>query len=244
MLSSSEQIRYLRQILLPEFGVALQEKLKASKVFIVGAGGLGSPVSYYLAAAGVGRIELCDKDVVELSNLNRQTLHTTSDIQVPKSESASQKLRALNPEILIETHQVEINRQVLHQMAGDSDIVVDCLDNVKTRLEINQFCLETRIPVLHAGIDGWNAQLTLIHPPTTACMQCLFEHYKESDKPKPVLGAVAGIVGTTQALEVIKYLTGMETGLLNQLLLFDGLHMEWHKLPIAKNEACPACGSL
>jgi len=240
MLSSNEQIRYLRQLILANFDTNSQLKLKNAKAFIVGAGGLGSPVALYLAAAGVGKIVLCDHDTVELSNLNRQILHFTNDIGIPKSVSALQKINKLNPEINIEAYQISITNENINNYAKNADIIIDCLDNIKTRLILNKFSIANKIPIVHGGVNGWNGQITILHPPDTACMQCLFEDYKDTNDSKPIIGAVAGIVGTHQALATIKYLAGIETGLYKQLLFFDGMAMEWTKVPIEKNASC-AC---
>ena len=240
-MQESDRIRYLRQILMPGFGEGVQKKLLNSSVLISGAGGLGSPVSIYLVAAGIGRIIVCDKDTVELSNLNRQILHGTNDIGIAKTESAFSKLRDLNPGVTIQTYQGNIDRASLNKLAVDVDIIADCLDNVSTRMELNRISLEKGIPVIHGGIDGWTAQITLLNPPATPCMYCLFGDSTDTDDPKPVLGAIPGLVGSTQALEIIRYLAGMKENLMNQLLYFDGLKMEWTKMKLQKNKDCEVC---
>ncbi|WP_075589933.1 HesA/MoeB/ThiF family protein [Labilibacter marinus] len=243
MLSKQEESRYQRQLILPDFGESAQLKLKNSTVFVAGAGGLGGPVCFYLAAAGIGKLIICDRDTVDLSNLNRQILHGTAEIDVPKADSANKTLSNLNTEIVIETHNTSINDDNIEQLASMADIIVDCLDNIATRNVLNRFSIKNKIPVMHAGIDGWNAQLTLLNPPLTACMSCLFDEAIDTDEPKPVLGAVAGAVGTLQALETIKYLTA-KSSVENTLLFFDALGLEYHKLPIEKNENCSACSHL
>lgn len=243
MLSENEQSRYQRQLILSQFGEEAQEKLKQSTVFVAGAGGLGGPVCYYLAAAGVGNLIICDRDKVDLSNLNRQILHGTNDIDIPKTDSALQTLSNLNPEISIETYHISIDDNSINDIANNADIIVDCLDNIATRRVLNTFSIKNKIPIMHAGIDGWNAQLTLLNPPLTPCMNCLFDSSVDTNEPKPVLGAVAGAVGTMQSLETIKYLTG-ETSVENTLLFFDALTLEFNKLPIGKNKNCNACSHL
>jgi adenylyltransferase/sulfurtransferase len=235
------QTRYFRQLLLPEFGEKAQEILGRSSVLIAGAGGLGSPAALYLAAAGVGRLVICDHDLVELSNLNRQILHGTTDLGNPKTESASRVLSNLNNEIHIEVHPVRLDPESVEKVAKGVDVVVDCLDNVATRQVLNHYSIQHRIPLVHGGIEGWSGQVTLLHPPETACMNCLFTRMEERSGPAPVLGAVAGLIGTIQALEVIKYLTGMPGTLKNQMLHFDGFHMEWTKVEIGRREDCEKC---
>lgn len=236
--------RYNRQLILPGFGERAQQKLKASSVFVAGAGGLGAPVCYYLAAAGVGNLIVVDYDTVELSNLNRQILHGTSDIDAPKVQSAMEVLSDLNPDINIKVHQVKIDDETIKNLAKNADIIVDCLDNLKTRYVLNRFSIENNVPVMHAGIEAWSGQLTLMVPGKTPCFHCLFSGDEDRDEPKPVLGAVAGVIGTTQALEVLKYLIGGENNLTNKLLFFDALSMEWTKININKNPLCEACKHL
>lgn len=244
MLDNSEKERYLRQILLPDFGEEAQEKLKQSTAFISGAGGLGGPVAFYLAAAGVGHLIICDRDHVDLSNLNRQILHGTHDIGKPKSESALQTLQDLNPHICIDVHTISIDDDNIGLYAKDADIIVDCLDNVPTRLVLNRFGIAKGIPIMHAGINNWTSQITLVDPPKTPCLNCLFDSEEEASGPKPVLGAVAGVTGTMQALETIKFLIGAEGNLRNQLLYFDAKNAEWTKLSVNKNVNCKVCSSL
>ncbi len=241
MLSEKEQTRYLRQLILPEFGEEGQLKIKNSKVLIIGAGGLGGPVSYYLAAAGVGHLIICDRDKVELSNLNRQILHGTNDIDVSKADSAHETLSNLNPSITVETHEVAVDDSNIAKYAEGVDVIVDCLDNVPSRFVINRYSIETGTAVVHAGIDCWTGQLTLLNPPHTPCVNCLFDGAEEDGKPKPVLGAVAGVIGTMQALETINYLTGRET-FKNKLMFFDAHTMEWVKMDLHKNPDCSICG--
>jgi len=243
MLSDKEKQRYQRQLLLPDFGEEAQAKLKKSKVFVAGAGGLGGPVCFYLAAAGVGHLVICDRDKVELSNLNRQILHGTHKIGVPKADSAYEVLSNLNTDIVVETHVASIDETTIDKLAKGADIIVDCLDNILTRRVLNRYSLNRSIPIMHAGIDGWNAQMSLLYPPKTPCMNCLFDEALDTTEPKPVLGSVAGAVGTMQALETIKFLIG-KPDLSNTLVFFDALTLEVTKLNIHKNKNCPECGNL
>ena len=171
-------------------------------------------------------------------------MHGTPDLGLAKAVSAKQKLTKLNPGCIIEISQVSIDRQEIDGLARDADIIVDCLDNIESRLVLNAFSIATGKPFVHAGIDNWSGQLTLIQPPLTPCMECFFTTGEDTGEPKPVLGAMAGIMGTHQALAVLRYLAGMDTGLKNQLLFFDGQTMEWTKLEIRKNEDCAACSLL
>lgn len=243
MLSKEELKRYQRQLILSRFGEEGQEKLKQAKVLVVGAGGLGGPVSYYLAAAGVGHLVVCDSDVVDLSNLNRQILHTSSDIGKPKSDSAWRSLSALNPEINIECHPIRVDASNVEELAQGVSIIVDCLDNIHSRFVLNEFSVRTGTPIMHAGIDAWSAQLTLIAPPETPCIRCLFGAARDTDEPKPVLGAMAGVVGAIQALETLKFLVGAPS-LKNQLLHINGFETEFLKFDIQKNDQCEVCGHL
>lgn len=240
-MSSSLKSRYFRQEILPGFGVEAQAKLKASKVFIVGAGGLGSPAALYLAAAGVGHLIICDFDRVELSNLNRQILHAGSDLGKLKAESALQSLTDLNDEIKIECHSENLNEQNISRLAAGADIMLDCLDNISTRLLLNTWSIKKNIPIVHGGVEGWTGQISFLHPPLTPCMSCLFEDVEDRQDPAPVLGAVAGIVGAAQALEAIKYLTGTADVQKNTLLFFDGFLMEWTRVEARKKPECKAC---
>ncbi len=181
-MSIGNNSRYFRQLILPEFGEKGQAKLKKSSVLIAGAGGLGSPAALYLAAAGVGRLIICDHDHVELSNLNRQILHGTSDIGNDKSESAKQSLSELNSEILVESHSLTLDQKSIRELATGVDLILDCLDNIKTRMVLNSFSIQQNIPIIHAGVDGWTGQITFLHPPETPCMACLFEDSSEDTR--------------------------------------------------------------
>ena len=242
-MNEEVKTRYYRQLLLPGFGEAEQDKLGSATVLIAGAGGLGSPVSIYLAAAGVGNIILCDFDTVELSNLNRQVLHGTSDIDSEKIKSAKEFLTDLNPHVNVEVHNDRINIEKLQKIGKDVNVIADCLDNISARMDLNQFSLEAQIPLVHAGIEGWSGQLTTLAPPETPCMHCLFGDSQDTPEKKPVLGAMAAIIGSTQALEIIHLIAGTGSTLKNELLHFDGQAMQWNKLKIGRNDNCSVCGS-
>jgi len=232
--------RYKRQIALDNWGEEGQAKLAAATVFIAGAGGLGSAVAFYLAAAGVGTLRIADRDRVELSNLNRQILHSDARIGGPKAESAMQTLAAFNPSINVIPSVVEITTGNINALAAEADIIIDCLDNFETRFVMNSFCCDQNIPFIHAGVWGISGQVTFIHPPQTPCLKCIFPRSLPKSSP-PVVGAVVGIIGAIQALEALKYLTGLSPSLKGKLLSFDGSDMSISHLKLSRNNNCPVC---
>jgi len=239
-LSSKEKERYKRKIMLEDDYGFSQEKLKKSTVFIAGAGGLGSPAALYLAAAGVGRLIIADYDCLDLSNLNRQILHSTSGIGLLKADSAQKRLAELNPEIKVETHAVKINGNIAEVSAG-ADLIIDCLDNIEARYILNDYSLKTLTPIVHGGINGYAGQISFISPPETVCLRCIFPEPFKTDGPIPVIGASAGIIGSMQAMEAVKYLTGSGDLLKNKLLIIDGFTWEIADLNLEKNPECKAC---
>ena len=242
-LTHDESIRYQRQMVLQGWGEAGQIKLKNSTVFIVGAGGLGSPVSIYLTVAGVGEIRICDADTVGLSNLNRQVVHTDASIGELKVASAARTLRALNPNVNVVPISDFLDRDSVERIVGQPDVVVDCLDNVETRYTLNSYCIKKGIPLVHGAVWGMLGQATFIQPPQTPCLRCLYPEVP----PKeifPVLGATPGVIGCIQAMETLKYLTGVGTTLKGTLLVFDGEDMTFTPLKIEREPACPACSDL
>ncbi|MCW4032987.1 MAG: HesA/MoeB/ThiF family protein [Candidatus Bathyarchaeota archaeon] len=240
-LSEQEKIRYDRQIILPGIGLDGQKKLKNSKVFIAGAGGLGSPISIYLATAGVGQITIVDKDNVELSNLNRQILHWEKDLDRAKTESAKEKLKMINSDIIIETITAQIDEKNAFDLIKSSDVILDAMDNFPTRFILNKVALELDIPFIHGAIYGLEGRTTTIIPNRTACLRCLF---KESppERAFPVLGVTSGIIGIIEATEAIKFLTGVGELLENRLLIFDGEFLKFYEIEISKDQNCPDCG--
>jgi len=242
-LSTYDQRRYNRQMLMPGWGEAGQEKLKHARVFIAGAGGLGSPVAMYLAAAGVGEIRICDADRVELSNLNRQILHSDDRVGELKAESARRTLQSLNPSLQITPIAEYLNPENAVRIIGDVDIMIDCLDNYETRYLLNDYCIQHHIPLVHGAIWGLIGQLTFILSPETPCLKCILP----APPPKetfPVVGVTPGVIGCLQAMEVLKYLTNTGTNLKGRLLFFDGQDMSLDALVVRRAEACPACGHL
>ncbi len=231
--------KYIRQIML--FGEEGQEKLRKATVFVVGAGGLGSPVSTYLAVAGVGKIILADFDSVELSNLNRQFLHHERDVGREKTRSAEKKLLSLNPEIKVETIREKITADNAGSIVPPCDIIIDALDNFDTRHVLNRLAVERNIPLVHGAVSGYRGQATTIIPGKTPCLCCIFPTTFKKEI-FPVLGTTPGVIGTIQANEAIKYLTGQGDLLENRLLLWDGLSCSFSELQINKSENCPICG--
>ncbi|KPU64028.1 adenylyltransferase [Thermococcus sp. EP1] len=223
MLSNRELERYDRQIRI--FGVEGQEKLKKSKVAIVGIGGLGSPVAYYLAAAGVGELLLIDEQTPELSNLNRQILHWEEDLgKNPKAVSAKWKLERFNPDIKIKTFTGKLTEENIDDIIKDVDVMVDCLDNFETRYLLDDFAQRRGIPFVHGAVEGLHGQLTTIIPGKTKSLKELFPIPPKKKEKFPILGATAGVIGTIQATEVVKLITGHGEVLANKLLIVDLLH--------------------
>jgi len=241
MLTESELDRYQRQTMI--FGEEGQEKLKNTKVFIAGAGGLGSPISIYLAVAGVGTIKIVDHDIVELSNLNRQILHGEKDINRNKVESAEETLKDVNADINIETSLETITDENVLELVGDSDLIVDAMDNFNTRHTLNRASVELGIPYFHGAVSGFEGQATTIIPGKTACLNCVFP----KSPPKavfPVIGVAPGFIGLVQATEIIKYITGEGELLENELLLWDGLKSSLEKVKIQRRKECEVCGGI
>jgi len=242
-LDDYDRSRYARQIIIPGWGDEGQEKIKAATVFVAGAGGLGGPLSIYLATAGVGTIRICDADVVELSNLNRQILHTDEGVGTPKAFSAEKRLREINPRIRVEGIKNYIDENSIESIIGTPDVVVDCLDNYPTRFLLNAYCLERRIPLVHGAIWGMAGQLTVLHPPQTPCLRCIVSEAPPKEV-FPVLGATPGVTGCLQAFETLKLLTGIGKPLKNRLLTFDAEFMQFRTLNLRRMKDCPDCGHL
>ena len=246
-LTPEQNQRYQRQLLIEGFGTEGQYKLLQSKILIVGTGGLGSPVAYYLAAAGVGTIGLIDSDTVELSNLNRQILHTATDIGRDKTDSARQKLHALNPELSIVEHKIRLTAENAETIFHPYHIVVDATDNYATRFLINDTCVQSEIPLVHAGVYGLKGQAFAVIPRKSACYRCLFPEIPPQDKGPtgqglPILGSIPGIMGAIQATEAIKLVTGLGEPLIGRMLIFNGLEMSFRTMNLPRNPECPVCG--
>lgn len=248
MSFTEEQIeRYSRHIILPEVGGAGQQKLLNGRVLIVGAGGLGSPAALYLAAGGVGTIGIVDGDDVDLSNLQRQVIHSTSDIGQPKVYSAAAKMRAINPDVQVRTYHLRLTAENALEIVSGYDFVIDGTDNFASKFLIADACHFAGKPYSHAGILRFDGQLMTVIPGETACYRCVFH-----EPPPPgivpscsqagVLGVLAGVIGTLQATEAVKFLLGKGEMLTNSLLVYDGLAMTFRKLKLLRNPNCPICG--
>ncbi|MCX6997779.1 MAG: HesA/MoeB/ThiF family protein [Kiritimatiellaeota bacterium] len=242
-LTDYDCTRYGRQMMIGGWGVPGQERLKRARVFIVGAGGLGSPVALYLAAAGVGTIGLGDCDRPDLSNLNRQILYTDADLGRPKAEVAAEVLRRLNPAIAVNSSGERIAEHNIERIVGPVDLILDCLDNFDTRYVLNAYSVRHSIPLIHAAIWGLSGQITVLHPPRTPCLRCIFP-----DAPPrevfPVAGVTPGLAGCLQATEALKLLTGLGASLLGKLLVFDAEQMTFTTLTVERRPDCPACAGL
>ena len=240
-LTQYDQVRYDRQIMLPEFGETGQKKLKSSRVFIAGAGGLGSSIAIYLAAAGIGSIVIADDDIVELSNLNRQVMHSDADIDRFKIDSALEKLRQLNPSISIEGHKKNINADTVFKLAGGCDAIVDAMDNLPTRYLLNKTALAMKRPFFYGGVSGFEGRAMTVVPGKSACLRCLYRGPIEAVK-FPVIGMAPAVIGAIQATEVLKYLVGIGELLTNRMLVYNGLQMTFTQFVIKQNPGCDHCG--
>lgn len=246
-LTGEQRSRYLRNILLSGVGEAGQEKLLRSSVLLVGAGGLGSPAAYYLAAAGVGRIGLIDADTVSVSNLQRQILHTAADVGRPKVDSARDKLLALNPELVVDTYNELFREETAAELVAAYDFVVDCTDNFPVRYVLNRACVERGVPFVYGGVLAWSGQTFTIMPKKGPCLRCVFAGDPPENAPTTselgILGAVAGVIGVLQAAEALRYLLGVGELLVGRILTYDALTARFYEVPLVRNENCRVCGS-
>lgn len=246
-LTRQDLIRYSRQIALPNFGRYSQEKLKASSVLIIGAGGLGSPASLYLAAAGVGRIGVIDFDFVELNNLQRQILYTADDVGKPKHRAAQARLKAVNSELKITAYGERFTSKNALVIAKKYDIVVDGSDNYTTRYLANDACVLLGKPLAHGAVFRSEGQASVFHAARGPCYRCIYPEPPEPDcyatcAETGVLGVTSGVIGLIQATEVIKLITGKGEPLIGRLLHFDALSMSFRTFTIEKKPTCPICG--
>jgi len=230
--------RYKRQIMMREIGQEGQSKLDASSVLVIGAGGLGSPVIYYLAAAGIGRIGVCDGDTVALSNLNRQILHFEGDIGTAKTASAAAKIGAFAPDIDILTYDHMLTDDIAADLFPQYDIVVSCVDNIAARHMLNRAHIKTAVPLIDAGVSGFSGYVLPIIS-SFPCYHCVFpENVTVPDDSRGIIGASAGVVGSMQALEVIKTLLGLNTDFYGNMLLIDLLDLSFQTIQISRNPSC------
>ena len=236
---------YSRQIALAELGRKGQQKLRRSKVAVVGLGGLGSASSLYLALAGVGHLRLVDQDIVELSNLHRQLLYSLADLRYPKVEAAAKRIHQTNPEINVETIPENARRSNIEQIVQGMDCVVDGLDNMETRYLLNRACVKHKVPYVYGAAIGIEGALSVFHPPEAPCLECVFpsveDRYLQTCETRGVLGATAGIIGTIQAMETIKLLAGIGETLEGKLMVCDFSDMHFLSIDVYQRPNCPIC---
>jgi adenylyltransferase/sulfurtransferase len=239
MLDDTEKKLYSRQIMM--FGGEGQESLKKASVTVAGCGGLGSPVIYYLAVAGVGKIRIIDMDTVELSNLNRQILHWHTDTGKGKVRSAGEKLARINPYVRVETVGEKITAGNAEGLVGDADVIIDALDNYETRFLLNRIAVIRKIPLIHGAVHGFHGQVTTVIPGKTPCLACLFRRIPP-EEVSPVIGVTAGIIGAVQANEALKYLLGEGELYAGRMFVWDGKAGSAEELGVCRNPACEICG--
>lgn len=246
-LDDTQLLRYSRHILLPEFGVEGQERLRAARVLVIGAGGLGSPIALYLAAAGVGTLTLCDNDTVDLTNLQRQILHRTAAIGRPKVASARDTLATINPDCLVEAVQERVEGARLDALVAQADVVLDGCDNFATRHAVNRACVKHKKPLVSGAGVRFDGQVSVfdMRDAKAPCYACLFPEDSDSEEVRcAVMGVFApltGIVGCLQAAEALKVLTGMGSTLAGRLLIIDALSMDIRTLKLSKDPRCVVC---
>ena len=244
-MNDRDFMRYSRQILLGDIAIEGQQKLLGSHVLIVGLGGLGSPAALYLAGAGVGTLTLADDDEVHLSNLQRQILFTTDDIARSKSQVTQQRLARLNPDIDLVALQQRLTGDALRHAVSRADVVLDCTDNMATRQAINAACVALNTPLITASAVGFGGQIMVLTPPwEQGCYRCLWQDDAEPERncrTAGIVGPVVGVMGTLQALEAIKLLSGIDTPS-GELRLFDGKTSQWRSLALRRAQGCPVCG--
>jgi adenylyltransferase/sulfurtransferase len=244
-LTEQELLRYNRQIIIPEIGQEGQQKIKEARVFVAGVGGLGSISCYYLTAAGIGQLTIVDKDKVEYSNLNRQVIHWTSDIGEWKTESGRRKLENLNPNGSIHAIQAEIDEENCEALIGDCSIIVDAMDNMKTRRILNEASVKLGIPYVYGGVHQLDGMATVFIPGRTPCLECVFPRHdgETASKPPGILGPVPGVISCIQSIETVKLILGLDGLLTGRLLCFCGYDMTFREFNINRNPQCPVCGS-
>lgn len=253
-MNDDQLLRYSRQIMLPAFDVAGQQALLSATVLVVGAGGLGCPVAMYLAAAGVGNLILVDDDQVELSNLHRQILHSEADMGRDKVASARDSLLALNHGVDIETHAIRLNAENLDTILRDEqgnvkvNLVIDACDNFSTRFMINRACVAAGLPLVSGAAIRMEGQVSVFdtRQDSSPCYQCLYQEGDDEEMScarNGVMSPLVGLIGSYQALEAIKVLSGMGKNLAGRLQLFDGMNAQWRELKLSRDTACPACAN-
>jgi len=248
-MDDQQLLRYSRQILLPQIDIAGQQKLLGSRALVIGVGGLGAPVATYLTASGVGHLTLVDHDTVELTNLQRQPIHTTHTLGELKVESARKMLAALNPDVRVSTVNRKLGERELIEAVQATDVVIDCSDNFPTRFAVNRACVAARKPLVSGAVVRFEGQVSVFRAdrPDSPCYACL---YRDTGSDQGdlcsqfgVLAPVAGTIGTLQATETLKVLLDIGETLTGRLLVLDALHMEWRTVRLKKDPACPVCGT-
>ncbi|HSH73655.1 MAG TPA: molybdopterin-synthase adenylyltransferase MoeB [Methylophilaceae bacterium] len=248
-MNDNQLLRYSRHILLPQVSYEGQEKLVNSHALIVGAGGLGSPVALYMAAGGVGTLTICDFDDVDLTNLQRQIIHTTQSVGINKAASAQQALHAINAEVVVNTIQKKSTEEAFEKLAAEADVIIDCSDNFATRYALNRICVKLGKPLVSGAAIGFEAQVTVFDMRNAAspCYHCLFPDMGDEEALRcaenGVFAPLVGIIGATQAAEAMKLLMGIGESLQGRLLLLDALSMEWRTIKLNKDPACKICGA-
>jgi molybdopterin-synthase adenylyltransferase len=245
-LNDEQLLRYSRHILLNELGIEGQERLRSAHALVIGAGGLGSPAALYLASAGIGVLTLVDGDRVDLTNLQRQVLHTTDRIGMSKPASGQTALTALNPDVRIETVEQRVEGAALDPLVARASIVLDCSDNFATRHAVNRACVTHRRPLVSGAAVRFDGQVATfdLRNPESPCYACLFPPGDVEDELCSVMGVfapVTGIIGTVQAAEALKLAAGIDTGLAGRLLILDALAMQWHSVRVPRDPQCPVC---
>ena len=248
-MNDNQLLRYSRHILLPQINYEGQDKLLHSHALIVGAGGLGSPVALYLAASGVGTLTICDFDVVDLTNLQRQIIHTTQSVGINKATSAQAAIYEINPDVIVNTIQQRSNEQEFAALVEKADVVLDCSDNFATRYALNRLCVEFKKPLVSGAALSFEGQITVydMRDDNSPCYHCLFPDNGEGTDLRcatnGVFAPLVGMVGTTQAAEALKLLMGIGESLQGRLLLLDALAMEWRTIKLSKDSACIVCAT-
>lgn len=249
-MNDNQLLRYSRHILLPQIGYEGQNKLVQSHAMIVGVGGLGSPVALYLAAGGVGKLTVCDFDSVDLTNLQRQIIHTTGSVGLNKAISARQTLQAINPEVVVNTVCEKSSEEALTKLVADADVVIDCSDNFNTRYTLNRICVKLRKPLVSGAAIGFEGQITVFdfRNDDSPCYHCLFPDMGSEEglrcAENGVFAPLVGMIGTTQATEAMKLLLDLGESLQGRLLLLDAQAMEWRSIKLSRDPFCSVCGQF
>jgi adenylyltransferase/sulfurtransferase len=238
MLSDKEKERYSRQLLIPGWN---QEKLSQATVLVVGLGGLGSASALYLAAAGIGRLHICDGDRVERSDLNRQVLYSESSLGLFKVEEAGRRIAALNPAVTVVQHNAQLDSRNAAEIIVGCQVIVDGLDSLESRFILNQESVRREIPYVYGAVHGWQGYVGFFHPPQTACLACLMRPDAFKPDRVPVWGVTPGAIGLIQAGEVVKWALGLTPSLLGRLLIYDGSSLSFELITVEKDPACPVC---